>query len=91
MDAEDYTSLLRRQRNCCRRCSDRGSWDIYEIFMGFASGTPSGTTFGIATASSALNPISAVNTAMLTPSAGRLLPAPETLSSVPRHRTGEGA
>ena len=50
MDAEDYTSPFRRQRNCCRRCSGHRRWDIYEIFMGFASSTPSGKTFGIATA-----------------------------------------
>ena len=64
MGAEEYTSLLRRQRICCRRWSGHGSWDIYEIFTGFASGAPSGTIFGIAIAISALNPISAVKTAM---------------------------
>ncbi len=31
MDAEEYSSLLRRQRNYCRRRSGHRSWNIYGI------------------------------------------------------------
>ena len=50
MEAEEYPSLLRRQRNCCCRCTGHRSWDIYEIFMGSRWDTSSGKAFGITTA-----------------------------------------